>query len=78
MRKTLYKSELADIFGLRAASGRIYYTKLRELYFTDEALNKLGISPEDYAKVRQRPFDYIQTQRIIEFFNITPEEIMEA
>ena len=74
--KTLTKGELCRIFGLYSqTSGRCYYTRLRQRFFTDEALKKLGLTREDY-KVRTFSFD--QTQAIIKHFKIQRDEILDA
>lgn len=78
-RRTLTKQDLCRIFGLVSPSGRCYYGRLRLENFTDEVLAAIGITPEEYRKTsRGRHFTYEQTQRIIEHFELTREELKEV
>ena len=68
----LTKGKLCEIFGLRSPKGKKYYRKLREHIFTDEVLEELRLTVEDY---KRRQFTYAQTQRIIQKFDIQAHEI---
>lgn len=79
-QRTLTKTQLCYIFNLcNATGGRCYYSRLRIDFFNDKALAEMGISQAEYDRAtRGRPFSYAQTQRIIGYFQISPEEIEEA
>lgn len=72
IRKRLTKKELCYIFGLVNNSGRRYSDKLRKELFTDEVLNKLDLSIEEYRKMRT--FTFTQSRIIIELFDIQENE----
>lgn len=76
-KRTLTKGELCVIFGIYSrSSGKPYYHRLRELYFTEKALEEMDISLEEYRQTNAA-FTFDQTKRIIEYFDIKPEEIPE-
>lgn len=77
--RTLTKSALCRIFGLYSRrSGKCYYEKLRETYFTNDALEKMGITQQEYEKrVGGKPFTFEQSERIIAHFRITREELTD-
>jgi len=52
-------------------TGEYYYNRLRELYMSDSLLKALDIKPEDYRNCK---FNYEQSQFIIKYFNMRPEE----
>lgn len=77
IRRTFTKQQLCIIFGLHSPSYQtFYYRRLRNEYFTDEVLTKIGMTPTDYSEVnRNRRFTYLQSLKIIEVFQIEPEEL---
>lgn len=75
--RLLTKKDLCRIFGeYSPKSFRMYYHRLKERYFTPEALEELEISPEEFEKVGNgKPFTFAQTRRIIAYFDIKPDEL---
>lgn len=75
--RTLTKTQLCYIFDLCNATGsRCYYSRLRIDFFNDKALSEMGISLEDYERAtRGRPFSYMQTRKIVDYFKISREEL---
>jgi hypothetical protein len=71
--RPLSKSDLCEIFGMVSAGGHNYYGKLRKLIFTDKVLSELNISKDRYNRVRT--FTYLESKRIIEFFQIEKHEM---
>lgn len=75
--RVLTKADLCRIFGLYSArSGNTYPKRLRQIYFTDSALDSLNISVERYRSAKT--FTYEESQRIIEHFKIESYEIQES
>lgn len=73
--RTITKAQLCEVLGLTSSSGRCYYSRLRKEYFTDEALKKLGMPEKRYLAVRNKPFNFFETERICDLFKISHEEI---
>lgn len=75
--RPLNKKDLCVIFGLTShSSGRAYYPELKKRYFTREALEKIGMSDEEYNSIRcGKFFSFDQSKRIIEHFNILAEDL---
>lgn len=72
--RRISKKELAIIFGFYSpASGRTKTTRLRREVFTDLVLSELGMSEETYRA--RRIFLPAETNRIIDYFKIEPNEI---
>jgi hypothetical protein len=42
------KKQLAIVLGLATYTGRVYYTRLRIEVFTDQFLQQIGLSKQDY------------------------------
>lgn len=73
MRLLLSKGELCDRLGLVSArSGRRYYASLTKQYFTDEILQKLGMTRDQYR--RTRVFSAAQSQKLIQLFDLVGQE----
>lgn len=69
MRLLLSKGELCDRLGLVSArSGRRYYQTLHTKFFTDEILQNLGITREQYR--RTRVFNAAQSKKLVQMFKI--------
>lgn len=67
--RLMTKGELCRILGLHSVkSGRLYYTQLNNMYFTDEILNQLNLNREKYR--RMKVFDTVQTHKIMKLFRI--------
>lgn len=79
-QRTFNKADLCYIFGLFSAkSNKVYYSQLKKIYFTEEAMKELGITPERYSQITAgRTFSFNETKKIIEYFNIQPEEMTES
>src|SRR5690606_3141484 len=75
--RTINKKELCILFGLYAQkSNRAYYSLLKKRYFTPQALKEMGISEQEFDSVKcGRHFNYDQTRRIIQHFNVTEDEM---
>lgn len=72
----LSKKELCRIFGLYSQmTGTCYYKLLRQKVFTDEALEGMGMTIEDYKKVKV--FDSVTSAKIMKYFNIDQSELEE-
>ena len=72
MRLLLSKGELCDQLGLVSArSGRRYYEILNKRYFTDEILQNLGMTREQYR--RTRVFSVAHSQKLAKLFKIGVE-----
>ena len=54
-------------------SGRCKYDVLEAGYFTDDVLDQIGITREEY-KDHRGFFDYQTTKKIIEIFELTEED----
>ena len=54
-------------------SKRTYTDQLRKKEFTDEVLQLLGISPEEYRTIRT--FSAVQSQKIRDLFDIQPTDL---
>lgn len=76
-KRCLSKSDLCHIFGaIFYSSGTPNYRRLRTEYFQEEVLQKLEISPDRYARiVGGRTFNYEESQKIINYFNIEHYEL---
>jgi hypothetical protein len=73
-RTRLSKKDLARIFGITIfRNGNANTVELRRGYFTDDVLNKLGLSIEDYKKIRT--FDKLTSEKICAVFDITEEDL---
>ncbi len=73
-RRRLSKYDLAVIFGIvPKSSGEPNYKELRRGYFTDDVLKQIGLSVEDYRKLKR--FDKVQSERICQVFDITEEDL---
>lgn len=72
VKQIITKKEICVHFGLVSPSGKtIYYKKLREHFFNDQALTDLGISPDEYTSLRGgKPFTFHQSRKILEYFDI--------
>ena len=46
------KKELAIYLGLHSPTGYVYTERLREVFFTDEVLQKMNLTPMQYKKKR--------------------------
>lgn len=77
--RTFTKQQLCIVFGLHSKTYKTYYYKrLREEYFTNEVLEQIGMTREDYNQVyRNRHFTFMQSKRIIDIFQIEKEELEE-
>lgn len=73
IKSRLSKYQLAILFDLVYPAGGANYLELRRGYFTNEVLAKLGISEEQYSKIRR--FSYEQTIRILDIFSIEKEDV---
>jgi len=74
IKKLLSKSDLCRIYGYYSRrSGKCYTHRLREKVLTDEVLHRVGIDPNEYAKIRI--FTALQTQRLIRELKIEKNEM---
>lgn len=78
-KRILTKADLCIIFGEYSRTSSLKYTgKLRQIYFTDEALEQMNITLDRFNQIRGgRSFSYAESQRIIEYFQINKEELNE-
>lgn len=61
----LNKKDLAIILNCTAPSGRIYYHRLKRWYFTDDILEKIGITKERYDSLKGgKPFSVEESKNI--------------
>lgn len=61
--RTLSKKQIAAQLGCVSASGRVRSEGLRRLLFTDEVLARLGITIEQYQRIKI--FTVLQTSEIL-------------
>ena len=50
--KIVSKKELAVYLGLQSPAGRVRSDRLRDLFFTDEVLEKMNLTPDQYKAKR--------------------------
>lgn len=74
MIRRISKKELAIIFGFYSrGSGRAKTQRLREEVFTDLVLAEIGITEDTYR--RRRIFMPTETAKIVDYFQIKPNEL---
>ncbi len=56
--------------------GKDSYRKLREKVFTDSVLERIGISPEEYNRIRI--FDRVTSLKIVQHLSISSDELAKA
>ena len=73
--RLLSKGDLCRIFSLYRGDG-LNYQKLRQKILTDDVLNKVGLTPEEY-KAQRGDFDYHISSKIIEHLKLDFEEYQQ-
>ncbi len=74
-RRLINKGDLCRFFNLNRGN-KLDYQKLRRKILTDEVLEELGLTPEEYTKIRS-DFSFELTKKVIEYFQIEADEIDE-
>lgn len=70
--KLLSKGDLCRMFSLYRGQ-RLDYRKLRQKILTDEALEEIGMTPEEYRQIRG-DFDYQITRKIVKYLRLEVDE----
>lgn len=73
--RTINKKTLCIALGLVGKNGNIHFAKLRTHYLTDPVLEKIGVDPKDYAKIRI--FNMQSTALLIEEMDFNPQDFEE-
>ena len=74
--RTLNKKKLYYLFDLVSHSGHYNIRGFYNLFNDDVITNILGMDVAEFKKVRT--FNYAISQKIIDYFNITQEELQES
>lgn len=73
LRRRLSKVHFAKIMGIYFPSKQSNSRVLRKDYFTDDVLAKLGISEDEYKRVKV--FSHAQSQKIVEIFDLDADDL---
>lgn len=72
----LSKAQVAMLLGcFHSNTAEVNGRELRKGFFTDEVLKKLGLTPDEYNKIKR--FNYEQSIKIIEIFHFERDDLVK-